>query len=66
MFNFELFQREFFNPLKKNVQFSINPQAGLQEILTPLTCWPPPYCWVKNDQPKISTSLDNTIFIQAI
>ena len=51
MYNFELFQREFFNPLKRNVQFFHPPKAGLQKVLTLLTCRPPPYCWVKNDQP---------------
>ena len=31
--------------------FFIPPQAGLQKILTPLIYRPPPYCWIKNDQP---------------
>ena len=36
------------------MQFFHPPQAGLQKILTPLTCRPTPYCWVKKVQPLIS------------
>ena len=57
--NFELYQREFFNPPQKKCRiFSSPPQAGLQNILTPLTSRPPPYCWVKNDQPLIGNIED--------
>ena len=51
MYNFELFQREFFNPLKRTVQFFHPPSSRSSKILTPLPVDHPPYCWVKNDQP---------------
>ena len=54
MYNFELFQRGFLTPLKRNVHFFIPTQAGLQKFVTPLTCRPPPYCWLKNNQPLIT------------
>ena len=51
------FKGNFSTPLKKNVQFFHPPQAGIQKILTPLTCRPPPYCWVKNDLPLKSKDI---------
>ena len=42
MYNFELFQKEFLTPLKRNLHFFIPPQADLQKGLTPLTFQPPP------------------------
>ena len=42
MYNFELFQRKYFNPLQKDCTIISSPlQAGLQNILTSLTCRPP-------------------------
>ena len=45
------FKGNFSTPLKRSVNFFHPTEAGLQKILTPLTCRPTPYCWVKNDQP---------------
>ena len=46
--------KEFFTPpQKKYKKFSTPPQAGLQIFSTPLTSRPPPYCWIKNDQPSM-------------
>ena len=44
-------KRIFQLPSKGMYNFFIHPQAGLQNILSPLTCRPTPYCWNKNDQP---------------
>ena len=55
IYNFELFRREFFNPPQKEcIIFRPLPQAGLQKISTPLTCRPPHYSWIRNDQPLIN------------
>ena len=65
MYNFELFQVEFFNPLRRNVQFFHPPQAGLQKNFDPPHLSTTPYSWVKSDQPlkhyQTQFNLESTI-----
>ena len=47
------FKGNFSTPLKRNVQYFHPPSSRSSKNFDPLTCRPPPYCWVKNDQPLI-------------
>ena len=52
-----------FNPLRRNIQF-FQPSSGRSsKFLTPLTSRPPPYCWVKNDQPLSSMKMTKRAMI---
>ena len=62
MYNFEIFQSEFFNPLKRNVQFFHPPSSRSSKNFDPLTCRPPPTAWLKITNPLSKISYNNRFF----
>ena len=57
MYKFKSFKRKFFNPPQKECTIFSSPSSRYSKIFDPLTCRPPPYCWVKNDLPLKSKDI---------